>query len=456
MNEKKIISKIVNISEKLHTDKVSQKELLEAFDLIASVPHKNLNVYTGYLLLYYFFKFKEIPPMVCVDYNITEDQRFRDCISILSGAIFPSSKIGTMFLDILSISDEQSKLRDILIGTFFCSMWNFINIPANFEMAIKYGVEITKSAFSLDNFDPYNKIKLDIDDAKVISLAGSGKKRIKMINISSLSAIITVAVGKAIHKNIIVEKTVSRATSSLTGSSDIFESVGVNLNIPVSKMAEISAKTGLGVFNIGNIVPRLNHIYDGRLHNAQIFAGIVGGAAIVCPVEANLINYGLSRGSNELCLAILEKIYPHKNIFVLSGKNSQGNSTMDQVSVVGETKVAQMTNDALSSYAVTPEDFGFELTSIDGIKENEIKEHNLDSFIKLLSGNGNRTLRQLVSMEVALNLYNLGIVGDLKSGAKLALATIDSGGGIDVLNDLVNQSGGDKDKFHNLLNRFTK
>jgi len=454
MNEREIINEIVNLTERSDRDTVSQEELLRTFGLIESISDRSLDIYVGYLSLYYFSRFKELP-LIDINHSIAEDLRFCKCNSILSGTVFSPSDIGAMFLDILSIPDEQSKLRDILLGAFFCSLWHFINKPDNFEVAVDYGVEIIKSAFNLDAFDCFNKIKLNSNNAKIISLAGSGKKKIKLLNVSSLSAIITAAVGKEIDENIIVEKTVSRATSSVTGSGDIFELVGVNLDIPISRMAEISIETRLGVFDINNIVPRLNHVYDGRLYNVQFFAGIVGGAALVCPIEVSLINYGLARGSNEMCLAILKRIYPRNNILVLSGKDTHGESAMDQVSVVGKTKIAQLINNIQEIYVVEPKDFSFELAPIDGVREDEIKEKNLSRFIKLLSGNGNKVLKQLVSMEVAFNLYGLGIVDNLESGAALASKTIDSGRGIDVLEDLVNQSGGDKDRFRSLLDQFT-
>ena len=55
-------------------------------------------------------------------------------------------------------------------------------------------------------------------------------------------------------------------------------------------------------------------------------------------------------------------------------------------------------------------------------------------------------------MEVALNLFGLGITNDLKTGATLALEAIHSGNGTKVVEDLVAHSNGDTQRFNNLVN----
>ncbi len=362
----------------------------------------------------------------------------------------PPEEVGGVFLNILKIPDSDGKYRDILMGCFYGSLWSFMNSPKNFEKAIEYGMAIIKAAFSLDNFNIQQKLRLNKNNVKVINLAGSGKKEIKSLNISSMSAIITAATGKKIGENIVVEKTVSRATSSITGSSDIFELAGVNLNLPIDKMANISLKTKLGIFDINKIVPRLNHVYDGRLYNVQIFAGLVGGAAIVNPVDADLINYGLTRGATKLCLAILSKMYPSKNILVSQGKDPYGTPVIDQISISANTEITQNIKNQKTVKEVTPKDFGFDFRSFKYIETAQNQKENLNKFIKILMGRGNEELKQAVAMEVALNLFGLELVDDLKTGAELALETINSGIGIKVLEDLVVHSGGDRQRFSRL------
>jgi len=447
----KTLNKIVKFTENIANGKEFKKsEALDVLNLING-SNRNLNVYRGILAVCYFSKFNEFPDRSFEKFKT--DENFLKCLSLLKeDASPPPEEVGGVFLNILKIPNSNGKYRDILMGCFYGSLWSFMNSPENFERAIEYGIAIVKSAFSLDNFNVQHKVNLNKNKVKVVSLAGSGKKEIKLLNISSMAAIITAATGKKIGENIVVEKTVSRATSSITGSSDIFELVGVNLNLPIDKMAEISLATKIGIFDINAIVPRLNHVYDGRLHDVQVFAGLVGGAAIVNPVDANLINYGLTRGATELCLAILNKLYPGKNILVLQGKDPEGTPVIDQISISANTEIAQNVKSQVTLKEITPKDFGFDFKPFKYIETARNPRENLNEFIKILVGRGSEELKQAVAMEVALNLFGLEIVDDLKTGADLALETINSGIGIKILENLVVYSGGNEQRFSKLTN----
>jgi|GEM_PF-3171162 len=447
------INRVIKFTQHIANGEDFQKsEILDVLNLIDG-SDRNLNVYRGMLALFYFSKFNGFPDRSLE--KLKADKNFIKCLSFLKGdALPPPEKVGGIFLNILQIPSSNGKYRDILMGCFYGSLWSLMNNPENFEKAIECGIAIVGSAFSLDNFDIQRKLNLDKNKVKVINLAGSGKKEIKLLNISSMAGIITAATGKKIGENIVVEKTVSMATSSITGSSDIFELVGVNLDLPVDKMAEISLKTKLGIFNINTIVPRLNYVYDGRLHNIQVFAGLVGGAAVVNPVDADLINYGLTRGSTKLCLAILSKLYPSKNILVPQGKDLYGMPVIDQISISNKTEIAQNIKNRKTIKEVTPKDFGFDCRPFKYVETTQNQKGNLKEFIKILIGRGNEELKQVVAMEVALNLFGLEIVDDLKAGAELALETISSGTGIKVLEDLVVYSGGDAQRFNSLVNAF--
>ena len=447
--DNKVVNKIVKFTENIVSGKnFSENEILLTLKL-AEQSACNLGVYKGILIIYYFFKFRDLPDKKFE--RLKTDESFTKCISLLDGDVLSPLEVGGVLFNILTIPDNDGEYRDILTGCFYGALWPFMNNPQNFDVAVDYGIEIIKSAFSLDNFNIEKKLSFAKNKAKVISLAGSGKKEIKLLNISSMAAIITAAVGKAIGENIVVEKTISRATSSVTGSSDIFEFLGVNLDMSIHKMADISLRTRLGVFDINAIVPKLNHVYDGRLYNIQIFAGLVGGAAIVNPVDVDLINYGLTRGSAKLCLAILSKLYPGKNILVLQGKDPIGKSVIDQVSVAADTEIAQMIQGQDNFSKVTPKNFGFDFKPFKYIETTQNSKENLKEFIKLLAGQGNKELKQAVAMEVALNLFGFEVVDDFKKGADLALETINSGIGIRVLEDLVVYSNGNKSKFNNIL-----
>ncbi len=444
------LNKIVKFTEDIvNGEKFNESEIDNILSVIKNFDG-NVNIYKGILIIYYFFKFRKIPSKSFDE--IIVNNSFLKCVDLLNKNILSPNEIEEILLNILSIPDNKEELRDVLMGSFYGALWPIMNDHKNFGLAVDYGISIIKSAFRLDNLDIKNKIDIHRGKVKVISLAGSGKKEIKLLNISSMTAIITAAVSRILKENIVVEKTISRSTSGVTGSYDIFELSGVNLNLSVKTMYDVSLKTGLGIFDINSIVPKLNHIYDGRLHNVQVFAGLVGGAAIVNPIDADLINYGLTRGSAKLCLAILDKLYPDRKIIVLQGKNSKGLSVVDQISIGSETEAFQNISGKISNIKIIPEHFGFQKKPFEYIISTNNQKENLYEFIKFLFGKGNKYLNQLIAMEVALNLSSIGIIDNLKMGANIALKAIDSGIGIEILRDLVVNSNGDQKKFNNIIN----
>ena len=153
-----------------------------------------------------------------------------------------------------------------------------------------------------------------------------------------------------------------------------------------------------------------------------------------------------------MCLAILNRLYPSKNIIILQGKNPQGKSIIDQVSIAADTEIAQIIQGRKNIIKLTPKDFDMDFRPFKYIETRENLKKNLNEFIKLVTGRGDKDLEKVIAMEVSLNLYGLGIVNNLKTGVKLALDAIHSGKGIEIIKDLVSFSGGDKQKFNNLLN----
>lgn len=209
----KTINKIIKFTENIANGEDFRKsEALNVLNLIND-SNRNLNVYRGILAVCYFLKFNEFPDRSFKKFKT--DKNFLKCLYLLKrDQLLPPPEVGNLFLNILKILNSNGEDRDILMGCFYGALWSLMNDPKNLEIAIDYGLAIIKSAFSLDNFDIHKKIKLG-KGTKVVSLASSGKKEIKLLNISSMSTVITAAVGKIIGKNIIVAKTVLRSTSSV-------------------------------------------------------------------------------------------------------------------------------------------------------------------------------------------------------------------------------------------------
>lgn len=129
--------------------------------------------------------------------------------------------------EILNIKEREKS--SIFISTLFTYL---IMKRRDSEMIIK----LLNKSFEKDSFKPFHYI-ISPKKTPVISLAGSGKKGIKTINVSTTSAIIAVSLGANILKSC------SSATSSLTGSFDLMELLGINTNLTIEDTIQLLDKT---------------------------------------------------------------------------------------------------------------------------------------------------------------------------------------------------------------------
>lgn len=134
--------------------------------------------------------------------------------------------------EILNINDkEKSNIFISILFTYMILKRKDINIITR----------MLDKSFEKDNFKPF-QIDIPKKSTPIISISGSGKKGIKTINVSTTSSIIATSLGA----NII--KPCSTSTSSLTGSFDLLEMLGINTNLSVDDTKMLLDKTRIWSF----------------------------------------------------------------------------------------------------------------------------------------------------------------------------------------------------------------
>lgn len=215
------------------------------------------------------------------------------------------------FFDVLTDNSHarDSKLACILIGlgydnTSSDTLADLIEAIINFE----------EGSFSLKR-ESLSKVK-----GKVIGLAGSGKKGLKTVNISTLSMIVAIASGS------LCVKCGSSATSSLVGSFDFAKELGINIPKNFSDQKELFYKTGFGFFGIESRLPNFDSVYGGKFFAPHVLSYVL--PAIVMPVVVDALIYGYASPRVDICTRILNDFGFHNNIVV--------NSTIDTIHYVDE------------------------------------------------------------------------------------------------------------------------
>jgi anthranilate phosphoribosyltransferase len=118
-----------------------------------------------------------------------------------------------------------------------------------------------------------------------------------------------------------------------------------------------------------------------------------------------------------------------------------GEDGLDEITLTGKTLIAEASGPDLRTFEISPEDFGVERSSLDGLAGQNAEE-NAATIRDVLNGDRRDAARTLVLLNVAAALHVGGSAANLKEGAALAEDSIDSGRAVAKLNELVRMTNG--------------
>ena len=253
---------------------------------------------------------------------------------------------------------------------------------------------------------------INIDEETIVDTCGTGGSGTNTFNISTTVAFVIAACG------IKVAKHGNRAASSACGSADVLEALGIKLDIGVENVERCMREIGIGfifapLFHGAMkyaVAPRkeigIRTIFNilGPLSNpAHATAQVLGvyRADLVDPMAKVLHNLGVRRA------------------FVVHGMD-----TLDEITITGRTKVAELKAGKVRGYFVTPSDFGLKRGSIEDIKGGLAKE-NAEIVLNILKGEISPR-RDIVLMNASAALICGGKAKDFKEGVRIASNSIDS------------------------------
>lgn len=331
------------------------------------------------------------------------------------------------YQEILEIKDK--KKSNIFISTLFTYL---MLKKRNSEIISK----LLEESFKKDNFIPYNE-KLNLKNkTPIVLLAGSGKKGIKTINISTTSAIVAISLGASIMKPC------SMATSSMSGSFDFLNMVGVNTKLSIDDTKKMLNKTGFGIFAIEKLIPNFDSVYGDVFYAPNILSYAL--SALICPLEPDIVLYGLANREIEISAQILKKYNVNKYRIVSSEFNDI--YFMDELNIFGKSYILDDNMNEKCMY-----DFRQRLNlnkyDIDSIKQSNNKEDNINIALNILKGKSDTAYSRIVALNAGNILQISGIVDTIEEGYYKALEKIKTGECIHVLEKIIIASGGDIDKL---------
>jgi anthranilate phosphoribosyltransferase len=262
----------------------------------------------------------------------------------------------------------------------------------------------------------------------LVDTAGTGGDARGTFNISTAAAF--VIAGAGVH----VAKHGNRAFTSRCGSADVLEELGVRMDLAMERVARAIEEIGIGFLYAPAAHTAMRHAMTARRElKVRTVFNLLGpltnpagaSAQVVGVYDASLTDL-LARALGELGV---------RRAFVVHGADG-----LDEISISGETYIAEMRDGAVRSYTVAPEDFGLSRAPLESIQGGDAK-HNAQ-IIKHVLGHRDASHehgphRDIVLANSAAALVAAGRATDFLDGVRLAAESIDSGAARAKLDALV-------------------
>ncbi len=256
-----------------------------------------------------------------------------------------------------------------------------------------------------------------------IDTCGTGGDGANTLNISTAVAFVLAGAGVPVAKH------GNKAVSSRSGSSDVLTALGVKVDIEPEKSQEILKKTGICFLMAPIYHNAMRHVASVRqdLGIRSIF-NLLGPLSNPANAEYHLLGV-YNRKLVEPMAEVLRRLGV-KRAWVVNGEDG-----LDELTLSGITHVAELKNNNVSSFELTPHMFGLSIVTKNDI-EGGNAEFNANEMLKLLKGVKN-PYREIVLYNASAGLVIAGKSVNIIDGVKLAAHSIDSGAAKEKLDQLI-------------------
>lgn len=265
------------------------------------------------------------------------------------------------------------------------------------------------------------------NDLDLLEIVGTGGDNSQSFNISTTSALVIASSG------ILVAKHGNRAASSLSGTADCLEALGVNIDLDPDKCRLLLDEVGFCFF------------FAQKYHTSMKYVGAIRkelGIRTVFNILGPLTN---PSNPKRHLLGVYDRslLEPIAEVLMkLGSKNGMvvyGTDKLDEISLSASTAVCEYKDGWIKNYEIIPEQFGFERCSKDELKGGTPAE-NAEITRKILSGDIKGHKRNAVLLNAGSAIYIGGKADSISDGVKLAGEIIDSGKALATLEKLIEVS----------------
>ncbi len=321
--------------------------------------------------------------------DLTYDEAYQVMAEIMSGATTPTQNAA--FLAALSTKSAKAETIDEITG---CA-------AAMRDAAVKFE-----------------------NDMDLLEIVGTGGDNAHSFNISTTSAMVIAASGVRVAKH------GNRAASSLSGTADCLEALGVNIDLEPEKCREMLEKVGFCFFFAQKYHTSMKYVGGIRKElGIRTVFNILGPLTNPASPKHHLLGV-YDASLIETVAQVLMKLGSESGMVVY------GKDKLDEISLSAPTIICEYKNGWLKNYEITPEQFGFERCTKNDLLGGTPQE-NAAITTGILSGEIQGHKRNTVLLNAGAAIYCGGKAESFEAGVKLAAELIDSGKALETMKKVI-------------------
>lgn len=265
-----------------------------------------------------------------------------------------------------------------------------------------------------------------ISGEHIVDTCGTGGDGASTFNVSTASAFVVAAAGAKVAKH------GNRSISSTSGSADVLETAGVNINLSAEQVAHCIDSTGVGFMFAQKHHGAMKHAIGPRREmGVRTIFNLLG--PLTNPARAGHQVLGVFDEKWVVPMAhVLQKL-GSKHVLIVHAADG-----LDEISIGADTHIAELKDNAIINYTIKPEDFGLERAAVGQLAVSNAEESL--SIIKGIFAGQIGPARDIVVMNAGAAIYAADLAHSLAQGIAMAQQLIDSGAAEQKLEALIQTS----------------
>jgi anthranilate phosphoribosyltransferase len=265
--------------------------------------------------------------------------------------------------------------------------------------------------------------KVEVHAEHLVDTCGTGGDGAHTFNISTAAALVAAAAGAVVAKH------GNRSVSSKSGSADVLEAAGVNLDLAPEQVAACIAKIGVGFLFAPKHHGAMKHAVGPRREmGVRTLFNLLG--PLSNPAGARNQVIGVWSGDWLVPLAEVLARLGSRHVLVVNAEDG-----MDEISIASPTRVAELKDGSVRTYSITPEQFGITRATAAGLVVDGPTQSL--ALIRALLDGAPGAASDIVALNAGAAIYVAGLASTLEQGVRKAQQVIASGAARDKLDALI-------------------